>query len=229
MRFQLVRYFTLASLSMFVLVTLAIAWFERQQSEFFKQVQVEQGEFFKEVQNGFAKQQEVAARRNLLLIHENGNVNLARLFANALWEQDFAPFVAKAQSFDADRCRSLPDAQKDEKKACFAEIGLKLRALKEFAELDAKVFDAMKRSTVFKIKVFDLRGITVYSSEHGQIGEDKSGNAGWRSAAVEGKPASELTHRDKFSAFEGVVENRDLISSYLPVLAPGSDRIVGVF
>jgi len=237
MRFQLVRYFTLASLGMFVLMALALTWFERQQGDFFKLVQTEQGTFFKDVQDGFAKQQEEAARRDLLLIHESGNVNLTRLFANALWERDFAPFVAKAQSIDVEACRAMPDTQdKDgkkvvtpEKKACFAEAGEKIRAFREFKDLDAKVYDSMKKSTVFKIKVFDMRGITVYSSEHKQMGEDKVGNAGWKTAALEGKPASELTHRDKFSAFEGVVENRDLISSYLPVHAPGTDQIVGVF
>jgi two-component system NtrC family sensor kinase len=236
MHFRLVRYFTLASLGMFILIAAAMAYFQYLQGDFFKEVQTRQGGFFKEVQESFAKQQDEAARRDLLLIHENGNVNLTRLFANALWERDFAPFVAKAQGIDVEPCRAIADMEENgkkvpppEKKACFAEVGRKIQAFPEFKAIDAKVVDSMKKSTVFKVKVFDLRGITVYSSEHKQMGEDKSFNAGWKGAAFDGKPKSELTHRDKFSAFEGVVENRDLISSYLPVHAPGTDKIVGVF
>lgn len=237
-RFKLLPFFAAASLAMFLLVAGALWYFEREQGVFFRDVQQEQIGFFKQVQEEFAGRQDSAARRDLLSIHEAGNVNLTRLFANALWDRDFAPFVAKAAQISIDACRAIADVkdEKDgkmkppaEKKACFAEVGKKIAAFPEFAALNAKVFDTMKKSTVFKIKVFDLRGITVYSSEHAQMGEDKSTNAGWKGAALNGKPISELTFRDKFSAFEGVVEKRDLISSYLPVLAPGTERIVGVF
>ncbi|MBI2307360.1 MAG: sensor histidine kinase [Rhodocyclales bacterium] len=237
MHFHLVRYFSAASLGMFLLVAAALTYFEFQQGDFFRTTQTKQADFFKDVQESFARRQEEAARRDLLTIHESGNVNLTRLFANALWERDFVPFVEKAQAISVEPCHAIADV-KDEKsgkmsapagkKACFAEVGRKIMALPGFKELDAKVVDSMKKSSVFKIKVFDLRGVTIYSSEHKQVGEDKLSNAGWRQAR-DGKPASELTHRDKFSAFEGVVENRDLISSYLPVLQPGSDKIVGVF
>jgi two-component system, NtrC family, sensor kinase len=237
MHFHLVRHFTIASLGMFALVSLALVYFEQDQGVFFKEVQGKQIEFFKSVQDSFAKQQEEVARRDLLTIHEAGNVNLTRLFANALWERDFAPFVGRVQAIPVDQCRAMADekdkdgktVQPKAKKECFAEVGKRIMALPGFKEIDFKVFDSMKKSTVFKVKVFDLRGITIYSSEHNQIGEDKAGNAGWKGAALEGKPKSEMTHRDKFSAFEGVVENRDLISSYLPVLQPGSQKIVGVF
>ena len=237
-RFQLVRYFLLTSLGLFIVVALALVYFERSQGQFFQQVQQSQNADFKRVQDEFAKQQDAAARRDLLAIHEAGNVNLTRLFANALWDRDFAPFVAKTQAISLEACRAIADVkdpkdgkmkQPDEKKACFSDIGKKIIALDGFSEINAKVFDAMKKTSVFKIKVFDLRGLTVYSSEHAQIGDDKLTNAGWKGAALEGKPTSEMTFRGKFSAFEGVVENRDLIGSYLPVLAPGTAKIVGVF
>lgn len=234
--FRLVRHFAIASLAAFVLVAGTLALFESRQGEFFKSVQEREGAFFNATQSEFARKQEAAALRDLLAIHEAGNVNLTRLFANALWERDFAPFVAKAASVPVDACRAMEDVTdgkgksvaSPQKKACFAEAGRRIMALPGFRELDAKVIDSMKKSTVFKVKVFDLRGITIYSSEHAQIGEDKLSNAGWK-RALAGTPASELTHRDKFSAFEGVVENRDLISSYLPVLGPGTEKIVGVF
>lgn len=237
-RFRLVRYFSLIGFGLFILVALALTYFERDQEKFFQDVQQTQNKFFKQVQAGFADQQSAAARRDLLTIHEAGNVNLTRLFANTLWARDFAPFVEKTQAISIDSCRAIADSKdaKDgkmkppaEKKACFAQVGKQIAAFADFPALNAKVFDSMKKTTVFKIKVFDLRGITVYSSEPAQMGEDKSTNAGWIGAAIDGKPTSELTFRDKFSAFEGMVEKRDLISSYLPVLAPGSNKIVGVF
>ena len=234
--FGLVRYFALTGLAAFVLVAAALMHFQRREAEFAKQVQQDQNAFFAQVQDGFVKRYDANARADLLSIHEAGNVNLGRLFSNALWEKDFAPFVAKVQRIPVDHCRSIADVQDAGgktvqpagKKACFAEVSKRIMALPEFRALDAKVYETMKKSTVFKIKVFDAKGITAYSSEHKQIGEDKIDNAGWKSA-VAGRPASQLTFRGRFSTFEGEVENRNLISSYLPVHAPGGEKIVGVF
>ena len=221
-RFRLVRYFTVVSLAAFLPVAAALLYLEYRQSDFFEQMHQEQSAFFKQMQAGIAQQYDADARADLLTVNEAGNVNVTRLIANVLWEKDFAPFVAKAQRIPVDQCRAIAElhdtggktVQPGEKQACYAGIGRKIVALPEFRGLDARVLETMKKSTVLKIKVYDLRGITVYSSEHNQIGEDRTGDAGWASAAA-GKPASELTHRDQFSAFEGEVTNRDLISSYL--------------
>ena len=94
--------------------------------------------------------------------------------------------------------------------------------------LDTEVRRVMHGHDVVKVKIYDMAGKTIYSSDPAQIGEDKSRNGGFV-AARSGHVASELTHRDTFSAFEQMVKNRDLLSSYVPMRDPVTGTIEGVF
>jgi len=231
--FQLTRYFTATSLLAFAILAIALYLLERREQQFFGAVQHEQSAFFDRVQAQLLREQKEAARSNLVTVHEAGHITLANVFANALWTSRFAPLVAGAQSIPLEPCSGANGAangsaaQAQAEQACAAKVRGQVVSLPGFAAADASARALMHKTAVFKIKVYDLRGLTVYSSELEQIGEHKADNAGWRSASA-GKPASELVHRNRFSAFEGVVEDRDLIQSYIPAVAPGG-AISGVF
>ena len=227
-RFRLLRYFTIAALICFSFVGIALYVMEQRELEFFEGVQREQTRLFSEVQAELSNETAQAARRSLIKAQEAANVNLTVLFANSLWDGQIAPYLERARAVPLDRCRALEVGDAEAAKACQGEVGAQLKSLPGFAELDRRAIAMMRSGTVFKIKVFDTRGLTIYSTDHGQVGEDKRGNAGWRAAAA-GLAASELTHRDHFSSFEGVVENRDLISSYIPIRRGSSSEVVGVF
>ncbi|HEX2547829.1 MAG TPA: hypothetical protein VHL79_23300, partial [Ramlibacter sp.] len=222
--FQLTRYFTLASLAAFVLLGVALLVVQRTEESHFARVQGERAAFFAQVQAELLREQRESARASLVAAHEAGHVALTRVFANALWGSHFERLVAQAQSVETCSRVAAPGAPR---KDCETRMGERVRALPTFGGVDAPVRALMRQTTVFKVKVYDLRGLTVYSSELAQIGEDKGGNAGWQ-AAVAGRTASELVHRNQFSAFEGMVKDRDLIQSYVPVR--GADgATVGVF
>ncbi|MBK8050595.1 MAG: sensor histidine kinase [Anaerolineales bacterium] len=70
---------------------------------------------------------------------------------------------------------------------------------------------------IAKIKIYNAAGITIFSTDESQIGEAKGANAGFQTA-LRGGVVSELTHRDSFSSFDGVQEDQDVLSTYLPVL-----------
>lgn len=146
------------------------------------------------------------AINDLLVLRESNNVALTQSFANSLWPQ-FSRFVGSAFTLSPEE----------------------LAQHEEIARLRQAVLDQMSGLSVVKVKVYDLNGLTVFSSEARQIGEDKSGNAGYLSAR-NGVVATELTHRDTFSAFEQTIEDRDVISSYVPIQPDGPGGAVeGVF
>ncbi len=131
---------------------------------------------------------------DLVEMAEAQNVVLARSFANTIWPR-YSSYVTSVSGLDGDALRARPETR--------------------------QIHDALKTLSaglpVLKVKIYNLDGLTVFSSEASQIGVDKSNNPGFLAAARDGKPASKLVHKGKFSAFSGEVVNRELVESYLPI------------
>jgi diguanylate cyclase (GGDEF)-like protein len=141
------------------------------------------------------------AIHSLVTMGESNNQAVTRILANSVWPK-LMTYLATADTLPNERLQEHPER-----------------------EMLAEMLTAHLRGlSVAKVKVYDMGGRTVFSTDRKQIGEDKSGNAGFRGART-GIVTSELTHRDEFSGFEGVIENADLLSTYIPVRR--SDTTIG--
>ena len=154
------------------------------------------------------------AVRSLITMGESNNKALTRVLANSLWPT-LAPYLAMADTLPTEQLEAHPGR----------------------GQLSAALAAHLRGLSVAKVKVYDMRGRTVFSTEVRQIGEDKSGNAGFQGARS-GGIASELTHHDQLSTiepragtsgFDRAIENRDLLSTYVPVRDGASGRVAAVF
>lgn len=103
------------------------------------------------------------------------------------------------------------------------------RANPHLRDIDARVRSFARGTDLVKVKIYDPRGLTVYSSDPAQIGEDKSGNPGFLGAA-RGRTMSELAYRGRFGSFDGEIHQRNLVSSYVPVRSPsGVEAVVEIY
>jgi C4-dicarboxylate-specific signal transduction histidine kinase len=103
-----------------------------------------------------------------------------------------------------------------------------LRARPEIRKIGEALKTISEGLPVLKVKIYDPEGFTVFSSEPSEIGQDKRNNPGFIAAAQDGIAASKLTYRNSISSFEGTVQYRDLVESYLPI-RQGSGPVEGVF
>ena len=133
------------------------------------------------------------------------NVALTQAFANTIWPQ-YSSFIGGALA--------IPKAE--------------LPQRDEIIRLKEDVLRQMHGLHVVKVKIYDLGGLTVFSSDARQIGEDKSANAGFLSAKA-GKTVSDITFRNRFDAFEQVIVDRNLVSSYIPIRRSEESPVEGVF
>jgi signal transduction histidine kinase len=71
-------------------------------------------------------------------------------------------------------------------------------------------------TSLIKLKLYNPSGLTVFSSELRQIGEDKATYAGFV-AAMRGTATTQLSERETFESFFGTLRQVAVIGSYLPV------------
>ena len=123
----------------------------------------------------------------------HASVALTKTFANAVWPAH-ADFVKRAASLDRRTLAERP----------------------ELAALDHDLRQLASGLSVVKVKIYDLNGLTVYSTDRRQIGENKLANPGYLRAR-DGYPASNITYRESFDAWEGQISDRHILATYVPV------------
>jgi len=143
-------------------------------------------------------------RIQLLSIGESNHIALTQAFANSLLPS-FRELAQTAKTLDTEALLKHP---------LIASINMHMRG-------------AMQNARVVKVKFYDTHGRTIFSTDAAQIGRDYRDNAGFQSA-LQGRPLSELTHRDRFSAFDREIVDRDVLSSYVAMRAANDAPIEGV-
>ncbi|MEM7757183.1 MAG: ATP-binding protein [Cyanobacteria bacterium P01_A01_bin.40] len=142
----------------------------------------------------------------LLTLGEENNVALTQSFSNSLWLK-FDDFLTNTKSLSVAELRRHPQT----------------------ALLEEAVHRQMQGLSVVKVKIYDLTGKAVFSTDKTQIGEDKSKFARFI-AAKSGQVVTRLDHRHSFDAISGTVNNVHIISSYIPIYSQGATKeIEGVF
>jgi len=153
---------------------------------------------------------ERTALDDLLASGERANATQASTFANALTATlgpEFWTYVSDdGPRLGAQRLRDHPNT----------------------ARLDALVRQLVGGTNLVKVKIFSLGGVTVYSSEAAQIGEDRY-NTDAVQRARRGEPVSQITPRATFNALTGPITGRTLLSSYIPVRVGGGSDAVAIF
>jgi diguanylate cyclase (GGDEF)-like protein len=125
--------------------------------------------------------------------------------------------VAMAQVFE----NSLHDPLEALMRASLGQNVDFLRQSSEAELLRKRAIELLRNTSMVKVKIYNRLGITVFSSDPAQLGENQLENAGFRSA-MRGEVASQLTHRNSMDSFDGVRANIDLLSSYVPII--GQDQ-----
>ena len=124
----------------------------------------------------------------------HASVALTKTFANAVWPAH-AAFVQRAGTLD---------------RATLAERD-------EIAALDRDLRTLADGLPIVKVKIYDLNGLTVFSTDREPDRARTSRRNPGFLRARDGYPASNLTYRERFDSWEGELADRHILATYVPV------------
>ena len=93
-----------------------------------------------------------------------------------------------------------------------------------------QITQKLKGLNTVKVKIYDQQGMTLFSTTENEIGQSQKNNPGFQ-LAVNGQVISHFVHKNKFNAFDGVMSDKDLLQTYLPITlhTKTSESTIGVF
>ncbi len=90
-----------------------------------------------------------------------------------------------------------------------------LRERLEVSAMHVALRDMLRGTDVLEVKIYTPAGVTVYSSDHAQIGENKRDNEGFQRALL-GETPSVVAHRDQMVTFGKRVSDLDVVATHVP-------------
>ena len=134
------------------------------------------------------------SNESLISFGERSNVALTQAVSNSIWP-DFKAFAPIASQLNIEE----------------------LRQHTKIHETNERVLSHIKHTPILKVKIFDLNGKTLYSTDPTQIGVTKPADYPGSISAKTGQIISKLASREKFEGVGQTYFNRQVVSSYLPI------------
>lgn len=175
--FELLRYFSITSLTIFLITTVTLGAFYRHHSI-----------------------------QDLIKFGEKQNIYLGKLFSNSLGT-DLGYYIDISENMDEEELRNA----------------FYLETLTKTAQTQ------MEGLSVVKVKVFNLNGIIMFSTDRQDIGEIRENIKGFE-GAKQGQFITQLTTKDNYADFSNNIQDREVLSTYLPIQNQSNgEKIEGVF
>jgi len=155
----------------------------------------------------------------------------AGLFGYFNWTRSVSQLTELGEDYNVTLATALSNAARGELEPLLRAVvtmdGKDLTRDPRTAALRAAVLDLAAGTRVAKVKIYDTNGLTVFSTDPSQIGEEAGLYPRLR-AALAGETVSEIAYGEDFVDFGGRRVQADLLSSYLPIRA-ADGQTIGVF
>ncbi len=142
----------------------------------------------------------------LIELEEHNYLALTQTIVNTLWPE-YRDFLKDAESLPKSQLVNHPLS----------------------TSLHNDVEKIVQQLPILKIKMFDTRGKTLFSTDATQTGDVKAADYPGSKVAINGQVISKISVREKFRKIDGNnVFKRQVLSSYLPIRGGRGNRVVGV-